>query len=88
MTTRRHDIFAALMEASDVADGETTTVTSLAMATDADPDTVEAHVSCLIDCDLARRAPNGRVRVTTTGEAMAELDIDDGIVVSPPEDEQ
>jgi hypothetical protein len=86
--TRRRDVFAALVSASDVADGKTTTVTSLAMATGADPDAVEAHVSSLVDCDLALRAPSGRVRVTAAGEAMAELDIDEGIVVSPPEDEQ
>jgi Mn-dependent DtxR family transcriptional regulator len=83
MTSTRHDVFEALVEATEAADSETTSPATLASTLGADTETVDAHLRGLADCGLARRYGEGRVRVTVTGEALAELDVDDVVVVSP-----
>lgn len=85
MTAPRDDVFEALVEATDAADSVTTSAESLASTLGADTETVDAHLRGLADCGLARRYPTGRVRVTITGEAVADLDAEDVVVVSPTE---
>jgi len=76
MTVTRRDVLAALATETD-ADRETTTsVGALASALDADDRAVEGHLRDLDACEFARFDATGDVRVTITGEAFLELDLD------------
>lgn len=86
VTVTRRAVLDRLAATSDADRRTTTTVAALAAALDADRRTVEAHLSGLADCDLVRRRPDGRVRVTVTGEELLALDLDadELVVVEPP----
>jgi predicted transcriptional regulator len=77
MSVRRRTVLERLATVSDAERQETTTVEGLIAALDADPATVNAHLDGLSACDLIRRTPDGRVRVTITGEQLLELDADE-----------
>jgi len=76
-------VLEQLAAASDAARRETTTVEGVAAALDGDERAVEAHLNGLAACELARIEPDGRVRVTITGEELLELDIDETVIVDP-----
>jgi DNA-binding transcriptional ArsR family regulator len=86
MSVTRREVFEALAATSDADPERTTTVESLAAVLDTDVATVARHVEGLRDCDLARRGPEGNVRVTVTGEELRELDVDDFLVVDAGDD--
>ena len=81
MSDLRRTVLSALAEHSD-AEGETTSVSTVAAAVDAPEAAVRAHVRGLIDCDMARETDRG-VRVTVTAEQLLALDLDGPIVVDP-----
>lgn len=82
MSLTRRAVLEALADASSGYRRETTTVESLSSALDANEATVATHLNGLAECELARTYPNGRVRVTVTGEDLLALDVD-GVVVDP-----
>lgn len=81
MPKTRRTVLEQLAKASDAAQQETTTIGSLASTLDADEHTVKAHLNGLEACELARIDPDGKVRVTITGEELLELDIDEEVIV-------
>lgn len=81
MPTTRRTVLERLAAASDAARQETTTIEALASTLDADEHTVEAHLNGLEACELARTSPDGRARVTITGEELLELDTDEIVIV-------
>jgi len=83
MSVPRRTVLELLATTSDAARRETTTVGALALALDTEREEIEAHLYGLATCDLARIHPDGRVRVTTTGEAFLELDVEGAVVVEP-----
>jgi DNA-binding transcriptional ArsR family regulator len=83
MDVTRRAVLEQLARASDAARRETTTVEALASELDADEGAIEAHLDGLVSCELARRAPDGGIRVTITGEELLELDVDDLVIVDP-----
>lgn len=60
------------------------TIRALSSTLDADEHTVEAHLHGLESCELARIGPDGRARVTITGEELLQLDTDEMVVVDSP----
>jgi DNA-binding transcriptional ArsR family regulator len=98
MSVNRRAVFERLAATSDAARRETTTVTALATGLGAAERAVDAHLDGLVACELARRYPDGRVRITRTGEELLDLrpdrgldlDADDLVIVDPsrerPED--
>jgi len=77
MTVTRRDVLEALAALSDATAGRTTTVGRVAAALGTDEPTVRRHLDGLRACELALRRPDGRVRVTVTGEEFLALDIDE-----------
>ena len=86
MPVKRRTILEQLAAASDADRQETTPIDAMVSALDADKRTVEAHLNGLEACELARRTPDGEVRVTITGEELLELDADEAVIVdvAPP----
>jgi DNA-binding transcriptional ArsR family regulator len=83
MDVTRTAVLEALAAASDAAQGETTTTAALAAALDVDEETVQSHLDALEACELARTYPDGRVRVTVTGEELLALEADELVIVDP-----
>lgn len=83
MPVTRRAVLEELAAASDAERGETTTIGALASALDVDEQVVEAHLTGLAACELARTHDDGSARVTVTGEELLELDADDVVVVDP-----
>ena len=84
MAVTRREVLERLAAASDAERRETTTPETLAAALDAERRAVEAQLKRLADCELARTYPDGRVRVTITGEELLELDTEGTVVVGEP----
>lgn len=87
MTVTRRAVLTELAAASGAEPPETTAVDALAGALDAEPAAIETHLDGLVACELARREPDGAVRVTVAGEQLLELDLPpEAIIVdAPPE---
>jgi DNA-binding transcriptional ArsR family regulator len=83
MPVTRRAVLEALAATSDAATRQRTTVEALASALDSDKQTIEARLSGLRECELARISARGRARVTITGEELLELEADEMIVVDP-----
>jgi Mn-dependent DtxR family transcriptional regulator len=81
MAVTRRTVLEHLAETSDADRRETTTLEALASELGADEHAVEAQLDGLISCELARRASNGGIRVTITGEELLELDADEIVIV-------
>ena len=67
-----------------MTDAETATATTfeaLASALDVDVTVVRARLNELTACELARTRPDGRIRVTITGEEFFGLPIDSRVIV-------
>jgi len=74
-------VLECLGATSDAERPETTTTEKVASTLDADRQSVEAHLDGLTTCELARTYPDGRVRVTVTGEQLLELGADATVIV-------
>jgi len=81
MTVKRRVVLEQLAALSDADGRETTTKTALAATLDTDEHTLDAHLTGLAACDLVRTYPDGRVRVTITGEELLELDTEELVIV-------
>ena len=81
MSVTRRVVLERLASASDADRRETTTTAALAAALDADVGTIESHLDGLAACELVRRYPDGRVRITVTGEELLALDTDELVIV-------
>lgn len=87
MTVTRRDVLERLGTISDADSRETATVEELTATLDADEAVVRTHLEQLAACELARARPDGRVRITITGEELLELDPEEVIIVEAPPDE-
>jgi hypothetical protein len=83
MTPTRRTVLEHLATASDADRRDTTTVGTLALVLDAGRHEIEAHLYGLAACELARIYPDGRVRVTVTGEEFLDLETDATTIVDP-----
>jgi Mn-dependent DtxR family transcriptional regulator len=80
MSVTRRAVLERLAATSD-AEQRVTTMTALAAALGVDEQVVESHVERLAACELVRTYPDGRVRITITGEELLALDTDDLVIV-------
>jgi DNA-binding transcriptional ArsR family regulator len=85
MPVTRRTVLERLAATSDAERCETTTAEALAAGLEVPLEEVEAHLRRLTACELARTAPDGRVRVTVTGEELLELDTEGTVVVDCPD---
>jgi Mn-dependent DtxR family transcriptional regulator len=81
MSVTRRAVLKRLAAATEAEQRVTTTTTALSAALDVDERTIESHVEGLAACELARTYPDGRVRITITGEELLALDTDDLVIV-------
>jgi hypothetical protein len=70
-----------LADASDAKPDSTTTISSLSSSCGVDEAALRSHLQALAECDLARLYPDGRTRVTITGEELLALDAADPVIV-------
>jgi len=80
MSITRRAVLKQLAAESGVKRPKTTTVT-LAAALNADEQAVASHIAGLAACELARIYPDGRVRITITGEELLKLGLDELVIV-------
>jgi len=83
MTLTKRTVLEHLATASNAARRDTTTIGMLALVLDVGRHEIEAQLYGLAACDLARIYPDGRVRVTTTGEEFLDLETDGTAIVDP-----
>lgn len=88
MTVSRREVLECLAAASDADARETTTVEALAAELDVEEGTLEGCLDRLAACELARTRHDGRVRITSTGEELLNLDTEEMIIVDPPDENQ
>lgn len=81
MSVTRRVVLEQLATASDADQRETTTTAALAAALDTDERTIESRLNGLETCELVRTFPDGRVRITVTGEELLALDTDEMMIV-------
>ena len=81
MSVTRRVVLEQLATVSDAERRETTTIETLTVTLDTDEQTIDAHLDGLEACELVQTYPDGRVRVTTTGEELLDLDTDELVVV-------
>jgi Mn-dependent DtxR family transcriptional regulator len=81
MSITRRAVLEQLATASDADQRETTTKTELAAALEIDEEVIESHLNGLAVCELVRTYPDGRVRITITGEELLSLDTDELVIV-------
>jgi DNA-binding IclR family transcriptional regulator len=81
MSDPRRAVLSALAAHSD-ADGETTTVATVAAAVGLPEAVARRQITGLVDCDLARETDEG-VRMTVTAEQLLALDLDGPVVIDP-----
>jgi Mn-dependent DtxR family transcriptional regulator len=83
MSVSRRAVLEHLATASDPAQRETTTPAVLAATLETDAETIKSHLERLAACELVRIYPDGRVRITITGEELLALDADALAIVDP-----
>jgi predicted ArsR family transcriptional regulator len=81
MSVTRRAVLEQLATASDADQRETTTKAGLATTLDTDEQTIESHLDGLAACELVRTYPDGRVRITITGEELLALNTDELVIV-------
>ncbi|MBX0298068.1 hypothetical protein [Haloarcula nitratireducens] len=81
MSVTRQVVLEQLARASDADQRETTTKAALAATLNTDEGTIESHLAGLATCELVRTHPDGRVRITITGEELLALDADELVIV-------
>jgi len=83
MPVTRRDVLERLDSQSDADTEERTSVDALATLLATDERTVREHLQRLESCELVDVGPDGRVRITVTGEELLALDLDEMIIVDP-----
>lgn len=86
MNATRGAVLERLAAMSDAGAGRTTTVEALAATFGAEEEVVADHLERLRAGELARRRPNGPVRITVTGEELLALDPEVPVVLGPTDD--
>jgi Mn-dependent DtxR family transcriptional regulator len=81
MSVTRRAVLERLAAASDADQRETTTTAAIAAALNTDEVTIESHLNGLAACELVRTYPDGRARITITGEELLALDTDEMVIV-------
>jgi Mn-dependent DtxR family transcriptional regulator len=81
MPTTRRTVLEQLAAESDARRRETISIKALASALDVEEQIVEVHLNGLQTCELAHIGPDGRARVTITGEELLEIDTDEMVIV-------
>ncbi|MEF8825481.1 MAG: hypothetical protein V5A27_03935 [Halapricum sp.] len=81
MSVTRRVVLEQLATVTNADRRETTTKTALAATLDTDEGTIESHLNGLTACELVRTYPDGRVRITITGEELLALDTDELVIV-------
>ncbi|MFC6942808.1 hypothetical protein ACFQE8_23090 [Salinirubellus sp. GCM10025818] len=81
MAVTRRTVLEQLATASDAGQRETTTTAALAAMLETDEGTIESHLNGLAACELVQTYPDGRVRITITGEELLALDTDEMVIV-------
>lgn len=81
MSVTRRAVLEQLAATSDADQRETTTTAVVAAALNTDEGTIESHLNGLAACELVRTYPDGRVRITITGEELLALDTDELVIV-------
>ena len=81
MSVTRRAVLKQLATASDADQRETTRKAALAAALNTDEGTIESHLDALEACELVRTYPDGRARITVTGEELRALDTDELVIV-------
>jgi len=81
MSVTRRAVLEQLARASDAEQRETTTKLELAAALETDEGTIRSHLNGLAACELVQMYPDGRTRITITGEELLALDTDEMVVV-------
>lgn len=83
MAITRRVVLEELAAVTDADRGETTTRRALVRRLDTDERTIDAHLDGLAACDLVRTYPDGRVRITITGDELLQLETDEFVIVQP-----
>jgi Mn-dependent DtxR family transcriptional regulator len=81
MSVTRRSVLKQLATTSDADQRETTTTAAIAAMLETDEETIEFHLNGLAACELVRTYPDGRVRITITGEELLALDTDEMVIV-------
>ncbi len=81
MPVTRRAVLEQLATESNADQRETTTTAALAAVLDTDEGTIESHLNGLAACELVRTYPDGRARITITGEELLALDTDELVIV-------
>lgn len=81
MSITRRAVLEEIATASDADKRETTTTAAIAAALNTDEGTIESHLNGLAACELVRTYPDGRARITITGEELLALDTDEMVIV-------
>jgi DNA-binding MarR family transcriptional regulator len=81
MAVTRKVVLEQLAMTTDAERRETTTNSALAEELGTDEQTIVTHIDGLAACDLVRRYPDGRIRITITGEELLDLDIAERVIV-------
>lgn len=81
MSVTRRAVLEQLATASDADQRETTTTAAIAAVLETDEGTIESHLNGLAACELVRTYPDGRVRITITGEELLALDTEEMVIV-------
>jgi len=81
MSITRRAVLEEIATESDAEKRETTTTAAIAAALNTDEGTIESHLNGLAACELVRTYPDGRARITITGEELLALDTDEMVIV-------
>lgn len=81
MSVTRRAVLERVAATSDAALCVTTTRAALAATLGVDERTIRSHLQGLAACELVRTYPDGRVRITITGEELLALDTDETVIV-------
>jgi Mn-dependent DtxR family transcriptional regulator len=81
MSITRRAVLEEIATASDADKRKTTTTAAIAAALNTDEGTIESHLNGLAACELVRTYPDGRARITITGEELLALDTDEMVIV-------
>jgi hypothetical protein len=83
MGVTRGEVLRRLAAETDAERESTIPISTLAAACGVDEAAVRSPLDGLVDCDLARVSPDGRARVTITGEELLGLDAAGPVIVDP-----
>jgi Mn-dependent DtxR family transcriptional regulator len=85
MPITRRDILEHVATVSDAQRRQTTSKAALTARLGVDRQTLESHIEALAACELVRAYPDGRIRITTTGEELLALETEDVVIIDSEE---